>query len=280
MEPKLRRIDHIRLNKEKSFDITMENYHVDMKTGRVATSVLKSIYTRKIYELLHEEVGLARYTMKETEYKGMGQNEFKKWTFAAGAVFYNTLYELRGISYEEALKQYESSNKKLYPDFDECFSRYPKLPSVYLLIMQALDIISLDSYLSLINTRLYTDEIHTEYKKIEELSGKRTGIGASLYADTSYYYNDDFYVRLIGYGCFAGKRCYVFDYDSKPSEVYMKELTSEHAKKNKSIYHGRVYIDKKDGELLGGEMNENVIPIGGAVNYVNRKVILNARGRK
>lgn len=273
MTVKTRNMNFIKLNYKKAFGISMKNYYVNMKTGGVSTEIIRSAYEREIYELLDETVGLVKYKVKSTEYLRRGQKDFAKWNFAKDAGFYNLLYSISGFEDKSVL--YDMAGKrKLFPTVEESFSRYPKLPSVYLLIMQALDIITLDSYTSLINTNWPTNEISVKYKRIEELSNISTGIGAGQYSDTSYYRNAEFFVRLIGAGKCSEKTCWIFDYFAEPSEVYMKEMNSDNSKKNKSIYSGRVYIDKKNGEILRGELNENVIPIGKESNYVNRKVVL------
>ncbi|WP_143066315.1 hypothetical protein [[Clostridium] polysaccharolyticum] len=256
----------------------MKNYHVDMKNGSVRTDILQSKFTREIYEMIDPMVGLAKYTLESTEYMASGSEKFQTWTFAKGAEFYNTLYSIDLDEYYRIIKEHGNSEKKFYPTLEECFSKYPKLPSVYLLIMQVLDIISFDSYLCLINTRRRDSNITKEYTRLEELSKKNTGIGAGQYSDTSYYYNDDFYVRLIGNGLYEGKECWIYDYYAEPSSVFMKDAKSGRTKNSKSIYSGRLYVKKEDGECIGGEMNENVVPIGTKSNFVNRRVVLEMEG--
>lgn len=276
MTIKARNLNFIKLNYKKSFEISMENNYINMKTGEVSSEILKSTYERKIYKLLHETVGLVKYTLNSTEFIARGKNDFIRWNFAKDAEFYNLLYSISSFEDKEALYNMAGEGK-LFPTLSESFSKYPKLPSVYLLIMQVLDIITLDSYLSLINSNWPASEISKEYRKVEELSNLTTEIGLGKYSNASYYHNKEFYLRLIGNGKYLNKTCWIFDYYAEPSEVYMKEINSNNSKRNKSVYSGRIYIDKKTGEMLSGELNEHVIPIGKVSDYVNRKVILNIR---
>lgn len=273
----IRQINFIKPNSKKVFDISMKNYNLNMKSGESEISILKSSYTREIYQILTDNLGLAKYTLNDTEYKGKGKTDFNKWTFASGAEFYNTMYYIPDDNYRRELYQ-EAHNEKVYPTLEESFRKYPNLPSVYLLIMLAFDIITLDSYLSLINSNFCTDTITTQYIKINEISKKNIEIGAGKYSSNSYFYNDDFYVRLIGHGIYMSKPCLIYDYYSEPSEVFMKELQSNQTKKNKSLFSGRIYIDKSDGDMLCGEMNENVIPIGNSTSFVNRRILLEMKG--
>ena len=252
----------------------MKNYHVDMKNGSVRTDTLQSEFVREIYKMVDPMVGLAKYTLDSTKYMAAGKEKFQNWTFAKGAEFYNTLYSIELDKYYEVLEKCSDSQTKFYPTLEECFDKYPKLPSVYLLFMQILDIISFDSYLSLVNTHLRGSNITKEYTKLEELSRKNTGIGAGKYSDTSCYYNDDFYVRLIGSGVYQENECWIFDYYAEPSSVFVKDTKSGRSKNSKSIYSGRLYVRKEDGECVCGEMNENVVPIGKSGNFVNRRVVL------
>lgn len=273
----IRQINFIKPNSKKLFDISMRNYSLNMRTGESEISTLKSNYTREIYKLLTDNLGLAKYTMNQTEYKGKGKTDFNKWTFASGAEFYNTIYYIPDDNYRHSLYQ-KASGEKIYPTLEESFRKYPKLPSVYLLIMLAFDIITLDAYLSIINSNCCTNTITTKYIKINEISQKHIEIGAGKYSNNSYFYNDDFYIRLIGNGIYMDKPCWIYDYYSEPSEVFMKEIASNQTKKNKSLYSGRIYIDKDDGDILCGEMNENVIPIGNTSSFVNRRILLEMKG--
>lgn len=269
-----RNINFVTLNSKRKFHISMKNYHVDMKTGSVKTDTLQSEFIREIYEMVDPLVGLAKYTLESTEYMAAGKEKFQNWTFAKGAEFYNMLYNIDLAKYYKVMDECGVSKKKFYPTLKECFDKYPKLPSVYLLIMQVLDIIMFDSYLCLINTHLRDSNITKEYTRLEELSRKHTGIGAGQYSENSYYYNEDFYVRLIGNGLYQEKECWIYDYYAEPSRVFMKDVKSGKTKNSKSIYSGRVYISKEDGECICGEMNENVVPIGTNSNFVSRRVVL------
>ncbi len=271
-----RNVSFIEQDHQQEFQISMSNYSIHKETGAVIKSILTSAYSRIIYDVPVENLGFAKYTFSETHYKAREHDEFRKWTFAQNAEFYHSLYYLKDTDYRNKLVE-EGAAKPPYPDLEQTFGKYPKLPSVYLLIMQALDIIALDSFLSIVNSHYHSADLTADYVRVSDLSKQSIGIGEGIYAETSYYYNEDFYVRLIGSGCFSQKEYWIFDYYSDPSDIYMKEAKKENAKKSKSLYSGRLFVDKENGELLYGEMDENVIPLGKSGNYTKRKIVLKSQ---
>lgn len=274
---KYRNINFIRKHYKNNYTVSMTNYSINLKTGKTSVSILESDYVREIYDIPVDNVGFAKYTLKETRYKGKNKDNFGTWSFAADAEFYHALYAISDVEYRKSLyEEGESSNP--FPTIEESFSKMPMLPSVYLLIMQAIDIISIDAYLSFINSTLTTTEVSKDYTKIDELSKRNIGIGAAKYSSNSYFYNDDYFVRLIGEGVYLNKSCWIFDYYSEPSDVYMVEEITKKSKTNKSLYSGRIYIDKENGDLICGEMNENVVPVDGTNNFVKRKILLEIMG--
>lgn len=272
-----RDINFIRKGYSQKFSITMTNYNLDMGTGKEYTSELKSDYSRCIYEIPKENLGFAKYKVYNTYYRANEKSEDKRWSFAANAEFYHCLYTLSDKAIKEEYYK-ESETVKPYPTLEESFSKYPKLPSVYLLVMQVMDIISIDSFLSLINSNCINSEISTEYVKISELSNKNISIGAGIYSENSYYYNSDFYIRFVGKGKHNNRECWLVDYYAEPSEVYMEQIYNKNSKKNKSLYSGCIYISTDEGEVIYAEMKEDVIPIGNSRKFVKRKIRLNNEG--
>lgn len=273
-----RKADYIRQGYRQMFKISMKNCHIDMMSGEISENELVSDYTRTIYQVPEVNLGFAKYQMNSTYYKQGSNGEAQKWSFASGTEFYHSLYCIEDEEYRHML--YNKAEKESpYPTLEESFQKYPKLPSVYLLVMQALDIISLDSYLSVINSEFREVFYSMEYKREKDLSNQKVKIGAGIYTDSSNYYNKDFRVRLSGNGSIEGENCYLYEYEAAPSDVFMEKAGGP-KQKHKSLYSGCLCIGDKTGELIYGEMAENVVPVGNPRRYTRRKITLKNKGEE
>lgn len=256
-----------------NFEITMNNYSLDMESYEESIFILKSLYYREIYETPATGVGYTKYCLTETEYKANVNTDFKKWTFARDATFYNCLYCLQDKQVKNEY-YHEAEMASPIPSLTESFSKYPKLPSVYLLVMQAIDIITFDAFMCMANSELYCTDFSTKYQSVEEMVKRSIEIGAGVYSPKSHYLNDKLYIRLIGQTVYDQEKCWIFNYSSAPSDIYVEHLYLNTARKSKSIYSGCFYLSKDTGDILYGELDENIVSIGKKKKFSKRNIIL------
>lgn len=260
------------------YQITMNNYSIALEKGTQTKSILKSVFLREIYEVPTDNVGYTKYTMLDTEYMGIGEESFKKWTFAKNMDFYSCLYCLRDKAMKEAYYR-EAEEKLPIPSLTQSFERFPKLPSVYLLVMQAIDVITFDAFLCMANSELSTEICTVKYIKIEEMAQRNIPIGTGIYSNSSYYLNDELYIRMIGDTEYGGDECWIFEYSSNPADIYVENKKFNTALKSKSLYSGKMFVSKIDGDILYGELDEDVVAMGKSKKFTKRVVILEKKGK-
>lgn len=276
MDTKHRDIIYIKKGYRADFEIVMNNYSLDLETGAESVSALKSKYSREIFEVPAPGVGYTRYSLVDTQYKANAASEFRKWSFAKEAEFYNCLYCLQNRELKNEYYQ-EAEHSSPIPSLTDSFSKYPKLPSVYLLVMQAIDIITFDAFMCMANSDLYQVVFSTDYRNVDEMAKRSIGIGAGIYSQKSYYLNDKLYVRLVGETMYDGEECWIFNYSSEPSDIYMEHLRVDAARKSKSLYSGSFYLSKKNGDICYGELDEDIISVYKKKKYAKRNIILRRR---
>lgn len=256
-----------------NFQITMNNYSIIMENGKQIKSVLKSDFSREIFDIPINNVGFTRYILKSTKYMSVNDNVFKPWTFAKDTVFYSCLYCVRNKKVRES---YYKKAKKEHPipSLTESFIKFPKLPSVYLLVMQAMDVITLDGFLCMANSEFTSDQFSTKYMKVDEMDKRNIPIGMGIYSKSSYYLNGGLYIRLIGENIYWYEPCWIFEYSSEPSDVYMEGKRLNTALKSKSLYLGKMFVSKSTGDILYGELVEDILSMGKNKKYSKRVVVL------
>lgn len=168
----------------------------------------------------------------------------------------------------------EAEKKSPIPSLTQSFEKFPKLPSVYLLVMQAIDVITFDAFLCMANSEFFKDECTTKYVKVDEMAKKNIPIGTGIYSKSSYYLNDELYMRLIGETEHNGEKCWLFDYRSDPSDIYVENKKFDTALKSKSLYSGKIFISKVNGDIVYGELDEDVVAMGKSKKFSKRLVIL------
>lgn len=268
-----RNINFIKEGYRNAFSITMENYTINPRTGVEEVSGMKSIYHREIYSVPWTNIGYTRYILDETLYKPTNNDNFMKWNFAKGAEFYGCLYQLTDTEEKERLYK-EAELAPPFPNLEESFEKFPKLPSVYLVIMQAIDIITFDAFLCMVNSNMPTARFSTDYTIIKDMLNRNIDMGSGRYSEESYYFNSSLYTRFVGKSMYKGIDCWVVRYNSDPSEVFMKDNKIKNQKKSKSLYSGLIYICCETGEILHGELDEDIITISKTNKYTKRRAIL------
>lgn len=268
-----RKVSFINKDYRSDFVITMNNYTISFEDGKQTSSILRSDFTRQIYEVPAKNVGYTKYTLNNTEFMSVNDNVFKQWTFAKNTEFYSCLYCLRNKKVKEAYYA-EAEKESPIPTLTESFDKFPKLPSVYLLVMQAIDIITFDAFLCMSNSELETNRVSLDYIKVDEMAKKNIPIGTGIYSDKSYYLNDELYIRLIGESIYQSEKCWIVEYSSEPSDIYVKSEKTNTALNSKSLYTGKVFVSKVTGDILYGELDEDVVSMGKNKKYSKRFVVI------
>lgn len=278
---------------ERKYRIEMVNSYLDT-LGRVyKRQELRSVYTRIIEEIYEDAIAFLSYRWEKMTFT----NRVPKvpvtpldWTFAEGLQF-NSHLVLSNEKLEEMCLQSEvdvsaEDHQNCFKSIEESYARLPKLPTTYLLIMQTLDIIAFENYMSYVHTYVTT---HQGWKldewvaimppEREHMSAAKIGFG--FYAENSIFQNGKFYLKLTGYGKANGKPCAVFDYYCDHSRVRMQEKEREHVQRNgTSYYHGQVWLDLVRGDVERGTMLESYIALQEGEKktpiHIRRKVLCEA----
>jgi hypothetical protein len=252
--------------KSKEFTISMTNEFINTSSGEIYVTSLETKYKRFIYEKPIESLGFVKYIVDETRYRKKDSEDFMTWSFAKGFEFYNAIYALKDKAYKDILIE-ESAYKKPFETVEESFNKLPKLPSVYLLMMQVFDILAFDSFLSFIHCQEDVEKSLKQYMKIEELSNKNIDMSIGENFEHSNFKHNDFYIAYLGESYIYE----IFDYYADSSDVIFGDLNSK-MRKNKSLYSGKVLVSKEDGDIYHGYMHELIVPIDGSNKVISRKV--------
>lgn len=253
-------------NKSKEFIVAMTNEIININSGEIYTTSLKTKYKRLIYERPTENVGFVKYLIEETLYREKNSEDFMTWSFAKGFEFYNAIYALKDKSYRNKLFN-ETENEKPFETVEESFNRLPKLPSVFLLMMQVFDILAFDSFLSFVHSQAELKNNLHKYIKVEELSNQNIDMSIGGGFEHSNYKQSDFYVSYLG----ESQIYEIFDYYAESSDVLFGNSSSK-MRKNKSLYSGRILTSKEDGDIYQGYMQEFIVPTDSSDKVINRKV--------
>jgi hypothetical protein len=257
---------------ERPYRIEMVNSYINNFGQVYKRQILSSTYTRIVREICEEAIAFLGHRWDKVTFTNrvpkmpvtpVNWTFIQEKTFSSFLIFSNERYEQIWL---------ESNAKKENPW--ECFqfiedeyAGYPKLPATYLLIMQTLDIMGFESYMSYIHTYANTNKGWKvdEWVLIQPPERERGGeakIGFGLYAESSTFHNGKFYLKLDGYGKAGGKTCAVFDYYCDGSRVRIQEKERSHIQRNgTSYYHGQIWIDMETGDVERGTMLESYIAL-------------------
>lgn len=250
----------------KEFIISMTNKFINTNTGETYTTSLKTKYTRTIYHRPLKDLAFIKYVIVETSYREKNNEEFKTWTFAQGFEFYNAIYALKD-KYKKDMLLNESKNEKPFETIVESFNRLPKLPSVFLLMMQVFDILAFDSFLSFIHSEEDLKKNINKFTKVEELSNQNINMSIGDNFKQSNFVHSDFYISFLG----EGDAYEIFDYYAEDSDVIFESLNSK-VRKNKSLYSGKILLSREDGDIYQSYMHELIVPIDGTNKVISRDV--------
>ena len=247
------------VNEEFKYEMIMDNNYYNLENNSVRVQQLHTEYIRTIKENPEENVWFTNIKWKSVRFRNTQDKPWMQWTFPLKTSFDSTLYRLPEVEKKQAMfggdvfNREGEQNEKLA----KAFKMFPKLPSVYLMIMQAFDIITFESYTSIIHSNNEIMNSKGNFIKINEISGKKSGIGIGKYDEKSKFVNGDFYLRHLGYGIYNERLCAIFEYYCDNSDVKVSEETVGEEKKGKSFYQGHLRLDVSNGNIIYGDMIEN-----------------------
>ncbi len=236
------------LKDKRNFLISMENIFFN-QNGENKRTYLQSRFTREVIDRPHDNIAFCRYKLNRTKFSS-NQKDIE-WSFAKDFTFYHVLYSLKD---DESRKKLIKLGKESQPieSINDSFKNLPKLPSVYLLMMQVYDIIGLDSFTSFINSHQL--EIF-EPKLIKDFSFNEVDMDISNGTGKASFEQNKFFLEFLAK---TNEYC-VYEYRSEASLIsFSYDRTKEN--KNESIYQGHIVIDNNDQDIIKGTMYEVVIP--------------------
>lgn len=273
------------------YKISMDNQFLNKKGNVYKSQHLDSQYLRTVTEQPHESVLFLEYLLQSVHFSSNTQ-KLIPWKFVQNLVLPHFMFGFQSSEDLERIsnkaKSPEEDNSflvesqiihKRQKQFHEAFSHLPKLPSVYLMIMQAYDIIGLEHITSNICHNETIFDSPGEVVEIDSLSHSKSYIGMGFYSeDNSYFKNAKVYGIFHGYIKCQGHYCAVVEYYSDGSKVSVCDdrKDSSRQKSGNSYYSGYIYIDIETSLPIIATMLENVIAIQ---TDGNKKVSVNIRRR-
>lgn len=260
--------------KNHRYRITMDNYYLNSMGKVYKIQNLKSIYTRTIKQVIRGALLFTSYEWDEIIFTNrLPKKPIKpvNWSFIKGKSFDSHVI-LSNEKLEQLCETYdvdisEKDYTNCFQSIENAYKDLPKLPSSYLVVMQTFDILAFENYWSYILTNAYSNRGWKidQWVKIappEFDHDESAKIGLGFYSKDSYFKNRIMNFRLTGYTKINHKLCAVFDYYCDHSEVMTKEKDSENVKRTgTSFYHGQIWMDIKEGDILRGTMEENYIAL-------------------
>ncbi len=242
-----------------NYKMTMDNSYYNLDDNTVRIQQLHSEYSRTIKENPDENVWFTNIKWNNVKFRNSQDKEWMQWKFPLKTSFDAALYRLPEKEQKNKLFGGNAFNREAEQNdkLTKAFDIFPKLPSVYLMIMQAFDIITFESYISIIHSNNEIMKSEGKFIKIDEISRQQSGLGIGKYDNNSTFTNGDFYLRHLGYGVYNEILCAVFEYYCDNSDVNVSEEKGREGKQGKSFYQGHLRLNVADGNIVYGDMIEN-----------------------
>ncbi|EPR10509.1 hypothetical protein [Ruminiclostridium papyrosolvens] len=281
---------HFKPQDSRAFKIRMDNLYLNSMGKVYKRQQLDSRFTRVINHVYQDAIAFVTNkwdTMSFTNKLPKKPDVSIDWTFMQKREFYSHM-----ILSNERLEEIKAKNrnivnsedyKKCFDSIEKTFSGLPKLPSIYLAVMQTFDILAFDNYLSYIYVHSYTNKgwnldqwVKITPPELEHTQDAKIGLG--LYSDNSFFRNGNFYLKFTGYGKANNKFCAVFDYYCDYSQVKMQEKNASNIQRNgTSYYHGQLWVSLDSHDIERGTMLESYIALQeGSVKtpvHIRRRVL-------
>lgn len=243
---------------ERSYAIRMHNRYYS-STGKVGKEQwLETTYSRQVSQIIDGIYALTELHTDKVTFESDTVNKMP-WTFAQNLVIPYVLFTRPSSDRELILENPDS----LYQQMDkvnDIFRHLPMTNSVHLFMMQVLDMITFESFVSQLSTlQDFFEEWH-HYYEVPSLSGESYGIHMGQFDGNSMFHNGTFEVRIIGMTQFKERECFIVEYQCHGSKVKMSSKDSDHQTRTRyggSAYRGTMYLDVEDSSLKYATMYED-----------------------
>lgn len=256
---------NFQLDDAHHYKIEMCNKFLDKRGKVLKTQSLVTHFSKKIVSVPYEIIGLTDITIDKVEYTAKPGDKPMRWTFAEGLVLPHYLFYCHYLD-DFSTVAYESENEDgliaiQKKNFQDAFKKFPKLYSVYLLIMQVYDIAAFDIFASHFFSKPTLFEEPGKASEITSLSASECSIGMGLYSDSSYFRNGFYQAIFHGFTYYNQRLCGIVEYFCDESKVKVIDNAKgmDNIKDGSSYYSGYVYFDVESGMPVSGTMLESVI---------------------
>ncbi|WP_438433526.1 hypothetical protein [Gorillibacterium sp. sgz500922] len=246
----------------QAYRITMKNNFLNSKGAIFKWQKLEAEYTRETMEAMTGAYALNQFAFQAVQFSSSQKPEPIHWTFAE-----NILLPFYLIGYNDQDAEIRA-NRELWlkvkhqmAGFQRLFAELPKLPSVYLFLMQVYDIISFEIFTSALTSLRLDRELLHKPTALEKLSGAEFNLGMGLYSEQSLFKNGPFDVTFRGYTLYNGLFCALFHYRCDGSKVRMLDEMIQAARDGSSYYSGELIIELDSWSILAGTMEEDYLAV-------------------
>lgn len=240
--------------------IKMQNLYLDKEGGIQKWQKLQTDYTRTITDEMSSFCVLTELRVNEAEFESSEKSKME-WNFVKD---HKAPYFLCSAVTEEqenfiANEIIYSKVQKQLEKFYASFHMFPKLPSVYLYVMQLYDIVAFENF------AIHFSSLKTDYKdigktfEVETLSEVDAQIGLGLYEKNSVFSNGKFEATYLGVTLCKGRQCAIYNYNCGKSSVKVEDCKMKEVRVGNSYYSGTILLDLETYIPVYGTMIENYI---------------------
>ena len=254
------------------FKLRTNNYYLN-NYGRVYKKQgIESKYERSITDYYEGIIAFINYTWLQHKFITKShkvKTAPTEWNFANGISFRSH----QVLSNNELKKLYASGgidvscneHLRCFDSISEAYSALPKLPATFLVIMESLDIVAFETYMSYIYSYVNDGNgwkagewVIIDPPEQQHFESARIDFG--LYSENSTFKNGKLHMSLTGYGVACDSVCAVFDYYCDNSVVRMSEEKRTGNKRSGTSYsYGQIWQSVNSGAFLRGTMTEDYI---------------------
>lgn len=242
------------------YQIKMQNSYLDEQGEIVKWQRLSTNYERVVSEQITPFCVLTNLEVKKAEFES-SERKRMNWSFAAG---HKIPYFLLSANSQEEVKRIEQPDvhEKIaiqVKDFHQSFERFPKLPSVYLYIMQLYDMIAFENFATYFSFIKLEQSMIGEFVEIETLSEAKANLGLGLYSEESTFYNGKFEAAYLGVTVYKNQECVIYSYRCDKSQVKMEDTQINEVREGNSYYSGILFLCLDTFIPVYGTMIENYV---------------------
>lgn len=276
----LNRSIHLKEGCRQRYIIKMQNSYLDEWGNVIKWQRLRTDYERMVEQEIYEFCLLTSLKIERAVFQSDQQKKMN-WTFVKDhRIPYflysaNNEYEIEKMMDASVHGKVEEQVKR----FQSSFSEFPKLPSVYLYIMQLYDMIAFENFACFFSGLNISSESMGKLVEIEKLTKAQANIGLNLYSENSVFQNGTFKAMFLGYTRYQEIDCVIFNYNCGKSSVKMEDHKIDEKREGSSYYSGIVLFDLQSGIPIMGTMIENYTAKQNNNNVnVRREVLLKIAG--